>query len=195
MVKRSHTPILFTKSNNCVIGDGDTITIPGDTKMVWAEAELAVVIGRRASRVSYEEAREHILGYTIANDVNRLNIYNRSEDLAYGKCCDTFLPLKHEAHDVDPFDLKVTSHINGKRVQECSSKDLIFDPYKAVSYASRYLTLEPGDVVITGTDHKAKERPLRDGDHVIIEIEGLGRLSNDVQWEKNHWRDSRRLGA
>lgn len=185
---RGRTPILFTKSNNCLLQDGGTIEVPADTSMIWAEVELAVVIARRTKHVAYEDAPAHIMGFTVANDVNRLNIYKRSEDLAFGKCCDTFLPLLPGATAVDPRDLRARSYVNGELVQDCTSADLIFDVWRCVSYASRYCTLDEGDVILTGTSCGAKRRPLRDGDVVVCEIDGIGRLTSHVHWQKEDRR-------
>lgn len=183
--KRKRTPVLFIKSNNCITGNETDIIVPSDTKYIWAESELAVVISKRTNNVTYEEAHKYIKGYSICNDVNRTNILKRSEDLAYGKCCDTFLPLGDTliSPDTDVTNLRVTSYVNGNIVQDCNTSDLYYDIYKCISYASKYITLEEDDIIITGASAGCRKIHLKDGDIVKVEIEKIGSLINYVKWK------------
>lgn len=172
-------PVLFLKPSTSVIGPGDTIEIPVGVGRVDHEAELGVVIGRRAHNVTPEEAAECVLGFTCANDVTARELQRVDGQWSRAKGFDTFCPLgPWVATDIDPGDLLVEAYVNGDLRQSARTSDMIFSPYELVSFASRVMTLVPGDVVLTGTP--AGIGPIEAGDEVEIRIEGVGSLVNEV---------------
>jgi 2,4-didehydro-3-deoxy-L-rhamnonate hydrolase len=183
-------PILFAKFANSVIGPGDAIVIPPETAEPDYEAELAVVIGRRASRVAVEDALAYVGGYTCANDVSARDLQNRTSQWMLGKAIDTFLPcgpvLVTPDEIPDPQALAIRCEVNGVELQSSSTAQMIFGVAELIAFVSRTMTLEPGDVIATGTPPGvgfARTPPvrLRDGDEVTIEIERIGRLTNPVR--------------
>ena len=181
-------PILFAKYANAIVGPGDEIVWnPTLTSMVDWEAELAVVIGRRARDVTREEAFDHVAGYVVANDVTARNLQKGDGQFVRAKTLDTFCPLGPQLvtrdEVPDPHKLRIRSRVNGVTKQDSSTSNLIFGVDVLVSFLSEAFTLEPGDVILTGTPpgvgmHRKPPEFLRDGDVVEIEIEGLGVLSN-----------------
>jgi 2-keto-4-pentenoate hydratase/2-oxohepta-3-ene-1,7-dioic acid hydratase in catechol pathway len=165
-----------------VIGPGAPIVYPREGREVHYEAELAVVIGRRARRVPRERALDVVLGYTCANDVSERVIQRAEMDmgaLVVGKGFDSFQPLgPWIATGLDPSDLRVQARLNGKTRQDSRTSDLLFDVPALIAYLSAAITLEPGDVIITGTP--AGVGAMRPGDVVEIEVEGIGVLRNPV---------------
>jgi len=175
-------PMLFMKPDSAVIGPGAPIVYPREAREVHYEAELAVVIGRSARRVSEADAHSVVLGYTCANDVSE-RVIQRAEmamgTLLVGKGYDGFCPLGPVVDtDVDPSDLAIRAIVNGTVRQDSRTSDLLFGVEALVAYLSRAITLQPGDVIITGTP--AGVGPIVPGDVVDIAIEGLGTLSNPV---------------
>lgn len=175
-------PMLFMKPDSTVIGSGAPIVYPREGNEVHYEAELAVVIGRRARRVPREHALDVVLGYTCANDVSE-RVIQRAEMamgvLLIGKGFDSFQPLgPWIATGLDPSQLRVQARLNGQTRQDSNTSDLLFDVPALVAYLSAAITLEPGDVIITGTP--AGVGPIRPGDVVEIEVEGVGVLRNPV---------------
>ena len=179
-------PVLFVKTPNSFAGPNDAVTFPrGATKMDW-EVELAVVIGARARYVSVENALKHVAGYTICNDVSEraFQIERGGSQWTKGKFCDGFAPLgpylvtADEVNDVQ--NLRLWTDVNGQRMQNGSTKTMIFGVAQLVSYISEFATLEPGDVIITGTPPGVglgkKPTPifLKPGDTVELGIEGMG---------------------
>ncbi len=153
------------------------------------EAELALVIGRNISNASIEQAKASILGYCCANDVSARDLQFRSSQWLLVKSSDGFAPvgpyLVTADEIADPNRLPIASYVNGERRQASNTRDMIFGCYEIVSYISRFMTLMPGDLILTGTPEGViMGRPeqgrewLKDGDEVTIEIEGLGKLSN-----------------
>ena len=190
-------PIFFTKAISCLQGPNDPVMIPrGSEKTDW-EVELGVVIGTRASYVTEDEALDHVAGYCTINDVSeRAYQLERGGTWDKGKGCDTFGPVgpwlvtKDEVGDVQ--NLGMWLEVNGKRVQDGSSKTMIFGVAKLVSYVSEFLTLEPGDIITTGTPKGVgmgqKPAPwfLKAGDVIELGIEKLGRQRQDVvAWSPN----------
>ncbi len=175
-------PLLFMKPDSAVIGPGAPIVYPREGREVHYEAELAVVIGRRARRVPRERALDVVLGYTCANDVSERVIQRAEMDmgaLVVGKGFDSFQPLgPWIATGLDPSDLRVQARLNGKTRQDSRTSDLLFDVPALIAYLSAAITLEPGDVIITGTP--AGVGAMRPGDVVEIEVEGIGVLRNPV---------------
>ncbi len=185
-------PIIFAKFPSTLIGNGETITWSESiTKQVDWEGELAVIIGKKARNVTEEDALNHVFGYTIANDVSARDLQLREDSQwTRGKSLDTFCPLgpwivtRDEIGD--PHKLSVKTTVSGKLRQDGNTKDFIFNIPFLVSYCSRMFTLEPGDLILTGTPSGVGEglKPpvyLKDGDVVKIEIEGIGELTNPCQ--------------
>ncbi len=172
-------PLIFLKPPSSVIGQGDAILLPDMSKHVEYEAELAVVIGRRASRVQAEEAYDHILGFTCVNDVTARDLQKKDIQFTRSKSFDTFCPLGPFIEtDLDPASLPIRSFVNGKKRQDSNTSNLIHKVPELVSFISHIMTLEPGDVISTGTPYGVGK--IVSGDEVIVEIEGIGRLVNPV---------------
>jgi 2-keto-4-pentenoate hydratase/2-oxohepta-3-ene-1,7-dioic acid hydratase in catechol pathway len=186
-------PVVFTKYPNTIVGPGAPIRIPPITEQVDYEAELAVVIGRRAKNVSESEALDYVFGYTNSNDVSARDLqFSEGGQWTRSKSIDTFLPLGPYVatrDDVpDPQNLFIRAILNGETVQDGHTSRMIFSVAEIVSFLSQGMTLEPGDVIITGTPPgvgMAREPQLwmKPGDEVSIEIEGLGTLTNPVEAE------------
>jgi 2-keto-4-pentenoate hydratase/2-oxohepta-3-ene-1,7-dioic acid hydratase in catechol pathway len=173
-------PIIFLKPPTSIASPGTPIHLPAGAGRVDHEAELAVVIGRRTHKVTAEEARHHILGFTCANDVTARDIQRRDGQWTRAKGFDGFCPLGPWVEtDVDPADLLVQCLVNGEVRQEARTSDMIFDPYELVSFISGVMTLVPGDVVLTGTPSGVG--PLEPGDEVEVRIESVGSLVNTVE--------------
>jgi len=172
-------PLLFAKFSNTLVGDGDQIVLPPDIGHVDAEAELAVVMGEGGT----------IDGYTCANDVSARDAQFGDGQWFRGKGFDTFCPVGPRivpAGELDPSDLRIQQRLNGKALQDSRTSDLIFDVPTLVDYISRVITLEPGDLILTGTPEgvgvfRDPKISLKGGDVVEIEIEGIGVLRNEVQ--------------
>ena len=170
-------PGLFAKYPSTLIGHGADIVIPADAKNVHYEGELVVVIGRRAKNVAAQDAPAHVFGVTIGNDVSERDWQKQDLQWFRAKATDTFGPIGPAivtgvAYD----DLLLQTRLNGEVVQSQRTKDLIFDVPAIVSYLSRYVTLEPGNVIFTGTP--GTTRAFKAGDVIEVEIEGLGILRN-----------------
>jgi len=176
-------PIIFLKPPTAVIGDQDRIIYPAISQRVDYEAELAVVMGRRARNVPSHEARRYILGYTCGNDVTARDLQQQDGQWTRSKSFDTFCPLgPWIVTDLNPSKLAITCRVNGEVRQAGNTKDMIFSIWSLVSFISQIMTLEPGDVILTGTP--AGVGPLSPGDMVEVEIEGIGTLRNEVVSEK-----------
>ena len=177
-------PVLFFKAISAIVGPYDDIRLPkGSTKTDW-EVELAIVIGKKASYVSESEALTHVAGYVLHNDVSeRAFQIERSGQWVKGKSCDTFAPLGPyiaTADEIkDPNNLRLWLKLNGKRVQDSSTSDFIFNIQQVISYISQFMTLLPGDIISTGTPSGVGlgfDPPtyLAPGDEVELGVEGLG---------------------
>lgn len=172
-------PLFFLKPPSAVIGPGEAIVYPRLSRQVDYEAELAVVIGRRARRVAREEALTYVLGYTCALDVTARDFQRVDGQWTRAKGFDTFCPLgPWIVPGMDPHDLLVECRVNGQVRQRARTSDLIFPVEDLIHRASLVMTLEPGDVLLTGTPSGVG--PLRPGDQVEVEIEGIGVLRNFV---------------
>jgi 2-keto-4-pentenoate hydratase/2-oxohepta-3-ene-1,7-dioic acid hydratase in catechol pathway len=172
-------PLLFLKPPSSVIGPGGAIVRPRLSARVDHEAELAVVIAHRCRRVPPERALEYVLGYTCANDVTARDLQERDGQWARAKGFDTFCPLgPWIVPGLDPGALEVVGRVNGQVRQYGNTRDLIFPVPKLIAYISAVMTLEPGDVILTGTP--AGVGPLQPGDLVEVEISGIGTLANPV---------------
>lgn len=177
-------PILFMKPPSAVIATDQAIVLPNAENRIDYEAELGVVIGRRCRHVQAGEEESVILGYTCANDVSdRVVQFSRGTQWVEGKSFDTFCPLGPcIVTDLASNNLAIRARLNGKTVQDSNTNDLIFDVPRLIRHLSGVMTLEPGDVIITGTP--AGVGPLKAGDTIEIEIEGIGVLRNSVVLEQ-----------
>jgi 2-keto-4-pentenoate hydratase/2-oxohepta-3-ene-1,7-dioic acid hydratase in catechol pathway len=182
-------PTLFNKQNSCVIGDGDSIHLPKVSEKLDYEGELGVVIGKRCRNISYDEAKSVIGGYTIVNDVSMRDWQMRSHTWTLGKSFDTHGPcgpwIVTPDELGDPHNLNIKTWVNEDKRQDFSTEHLVFDCYFLVEYLSKVMTLEPGDIIATGTSSgvgvKMKPRGyMKAGDEVRIEIENIGTLTNPV---------------
>lgn len=183
-------PILFAKSPTTLIGPHDPIVIPPGREQVDAEAELAVVIGPVARGLDEASALDAVAGYTALNDVTERALQREAGQWFLGKSCDTFCPLGPwlvTPDEVgDPQNLRVASRLNGQPLQEGHTRAMLFRVARLLAYITTYLTLQPGDVIATGTPAGvgfARKPPvfLRPGDHIEIEVERIGVLRNPVQ--------------
>lgn len=183
-------PILFSKFNNALAAAGEPIPIPPSFEKVDYEAELVVVIGRRAKQVPVARALDYVLGYTIGNDISERALQFRSGQWLLGKTPDKFLPIGPylvTADDIpDPQNLTIRGYLNRVVRQDSHTSQMIFSVAELISYASQYMTLMPGDIISTGTPDgvilgqpKGQRRWLQAGDTYTVEIEGIGTLSND----------------
>lgn len=183
------TPVLFTKWTTSLIASGDAIVIPtGVTKIDW-EAEFAVVIGKTASRVSEADALSYVSGYTAMNDVSDREAQINDGQWVRAKSYDTFGPIGPRIVSPeeigDPHNLKTEARLNGRTMQSSNTSNLIFNIPYLISYISQRVTLEPGDVITTGTPHGvgAFQNPpifMKPGDVIEVEIEKIGILRNHV---------------
>jgi len=175
-------PILFLKPPSAVIGQGDTIIIPPQSQQVEHEAELAVIIGKSGRWIPAEQAIDYIFGYTIANDVTARDLQRQDGQWTRGKGFDTFCPLGPWIEtDFDPADALVTCNVNGELRQMASTRDMVFGVNQLIAFASSVMTMDAGDVLLTGTP--AVVGSLLAGDLVEVTIEGLGTLRNPVASE------------
>ncbi len=189
-VKPPANPLIFVKTNNSICGDGDTITwAAADSAQVDYEAELAVVIGRRARRVSEADALDYVFGYTCCNDVSARDAQFGDQQWVRGKSFDTFCPLGPwivTADEIpDPQALSIACRVNGETLQNATTADMIFGVAQLIAYCSRFMTLEVGDIIATGTPPGvgfSRKPPiyLKDGDVCEIDIEKIGVLTNAV---------------
>jgi 2-keto-4-pentenoate hydratase/2-oxohepta-3-ene-1,7-dioic acid hydratase in catechol pathway len=173
-------PLLFLKPSTSVIGTNDVIRLPTDSQQVEHEGELAVVIGRPAKDVEPEKALDHVLGYTAANDVTARDQQRADGHFTRAKGYDSFCPIGPWIETtVDPSDLRVTASVNGQLRQDGRTSQMMHDVADLIAFASNIMTLLPSDVILTGTP--AGVGPIRDGDTVSVEIEGIGTLINEVR--------------
>jgi 2-keto-4-pentenoate hydratase/2-oxohepta-3-ene-1,7-dioic acid hydratase in catechol pathway len=172
-------PMLFLKPGTAVIGPGEKIVCPEMSSRVDYEGELAVVIGRKASRVEREQAGAFVLGYTCLNDVTARDLQFKDVQYTRAKGFDTFAPLGPWIEtELDPCGLTVESYLNGERKQSSNTSQLVFDAFYLVHFASWVMTLNPGDVIATGTPSGIG--PMQPGDRIEVRIQGIGSLINEV---------------
>ena len=187
-VELPEEPLLFAKWPNALIGPGDPIVIPPLVTKCDYEAELGVVIGARVRGVSSENALEAVRGYVCANDVSARDLQFKDGQWTRGKSVDTFCPvgpLVPAGEIPDPHDLRIRAIVSGEVLQDSTTTNLIFGVDVIISHVSQTITLEPGDLILTGTPagvgvFRNPQRLLRPGDEVTIEIEGVGTLTNPV---------------
>jgi 2-keto-4-pentenoate hydratase/2-oxohepta-3-ene-1,7-dioic acid hydratase in catechol pathway len=176
------TPILFLKPPSAVIGPDQTIYLPLQSDQVEHEAELAIVIGKRGRWIQPFDIAQHILGYTIANDVTARDLQRKDGQWTRGKGFDTFCPLGPWIEtELNPVDAMISCHINGALRQMASTHDMLFHIDQLIAYISSIMTIESGDVILTGTP--AGVSPLHPNDIVEVTIDGIGTLRNFVASE------------
>lgn len=182
-------PVMFSKFSTCVIAPGEPVVVPSTSQQVDYEAELAVVIGRRAKHVSADSAYDYVLGYTAFNDVSARDFQFADGQWQRGKSCDTFAPMGQTivTTDVikDPHKLSIKLVLNGQTMQDSNTDQLIFGVPALIEFISQSITLEPGDVIATGTPPGvgfARKPPvfLKPGDQMEVLIEGIGGVGNPV---------------
>jgi 2-keto-4-pentenoate hydratase/2-oxohepta-3-ene-1,7-dioic acid hydratase in catechol pathway len=187
-------PVLFSKYATALVGHGDSIVLPAVSKEVDYEAELVLVVGKKGRHLREENALEHLAGYTIGHDVSARDWQLKKDGKQWlaGKTFDTFAPTgpvlvtRDEVHD--PCALGIRLRLNGKTMQDSNTRQMIFTPAAVLAYVSQVVTLQPGDLIFTGTPPGvgvARKPPvyLKGGDVVEVEIEGLGVLRNPVVQE------------
>lgn len=172
-------PLVFMKPNNTLIGHGATIYLPPQSTHVEHEGELVIVIGKGGRWISPEDAPDHIFGYTLANDITARDFQRKDNQWTRAKGFDTFCPLGPWIDtEYKPVDELLTCHVNGNMRQMGSVRDMVFTIPQLIAYFSTFLTLDPGDIILTGTP--AGVGPLMDGDTVEVKLEPLGTLTNPV---------------
>ena len=186
-------PLLFAKWPNTLIGPGEPIVLPADAKEVDYEAELGVVIGTTAKHVSERDALDVVQGYICVNDVSARDLQFADGQWTRGKSPDSFCPVgprlvAREEID-DPQALAIRCVLNGETMQDSSTSQMIFSVAEIIAYVTRVITLEPGDLIATGTPagvgvFRDPKVLLKDGDEVSVEIEGLGTLTKPVEKER-----------
>ena len=175
-------PLIFLKPPSSIISNGETIFLPPQSAQVEHEGELVVVIGRRGRSITAENARKHILGYTIGNDVTARDLQKSDDQWTRAKGFDTFCSFGPWIDtEFDPADAILSCRVNGQMRQMASTRDIVFNVPTLMAYISSVMTLEPGDLIFTGTPAGVGE--LKNGDEVVVEIEGLGVLKNPVRKE------------
>ena len=183
-------PAIFSKFSSCVIAPGEPVLMPVGCEQLDYEAELAVVIGRRASRVSAEHAYDYVLGYTIFNDVTARDFQFSDVQWQRGKSCDTFAPMGPAIVTTDeipdPHTLRIALKVGGEVMQESNTDQMIFRVPELIEHITRHVTLEPGDVIATGTPPGVgygRKPPffLKAGDVMDVEIDRIGGLGNPIE--------------
>lgn len=178
--KMPEEPLLFLKAPSAVIACGECIELPSDSKQVEHEGELGVVIRKRAAKLSEDDdPLSYVLGYTCVNDVTARDLQRKDVQFTRGKSFDTFCPVGPFVVDgLDPLNLVVTTRVNGTLKQRGHTGDMAFSVPFLIRYIANIMTLYPGDLIATGTP--AGVSPMKDGDVVEVEIEGIGVLRNAV---------------
>lgn len=173
-------PKLFQKPKTSVIASGETIRLPDPAHVVNYEGELAVVIGTRCTKVKLEDAMDYVFGCTCINDVSDVTMCDEDQTLGRGKGCDTFSPIGPLVSDeIDPENVMIETRLNGKVVQHENSSDIYFSIPELIEFISAYMTLEPGDIIASGTPVGAAR--LHPGDRIEVEVEGIGSIWNRVE--------------
>jgi 2-keto-4-pentenoate hydratase/2-oxohepta-3-ene-1,7-dioic acid hydratase in catechol pathway len=177
-------PLIFLKPQSSVIGPNDRIILPPQSNQVEHEAELAVFIGKRGRWNKPVEAQNYIFGYTIGNDVTARDLQRRDGQWTRSKSFDTFCPLGPWIDtNFDTADTIITCHVNGELRQMGSTRDMVFGVNQLIAFISSIMTIEPGDVILTGTPSGVS--PIHPGDLIEVTVEGLGTLRNPVVEESS----------
>ena len=183
------TPVIFSKFSSCVIAPGEPVVIPTTSEKLDYEAELAIVIGRHAKHVTADRAYDYVLGYTAFNDVTARDFQFGDGQWQRGKSCDTFAPMGQTIVTTDeipdPHTLRITMKVNGAVMQDSNTNQLIFRAPQIIEFITKSISLEPGDVIATGTPSGvgfARKPPvfLKPGDRMDVEIERIGALGNPI---------------
>ncbi len=186
---QTEVPVFFAKFRNSLIGPTSPILLPRISSQIDYEGELAFIIGTRCKDVSEQKALQYVAGYTLMNDVSARDLQMQTSQYIAGKALDTFAPMGPGMVPAsaipNPQDLLLTTRVNGQVVQHASTADMIFSVAKVITFLSSLMTLEPGDIIATGTPAGVgfKRTPplfLHEGDIVEVEIEGIGRIRNPV---------------
>jgi 2-keto-4-pentenoate hydratase/2-oxohepta-3-ene-1,7-dioic acid hydratase in catechol pathway len=173
-------PLLFLKPTSSIILDQEDIIYPKASTRVDYEGELAIVISKASKKLSYKDAKDAILGFSIANDVTARDLQKKDIQFTRAKSFDTFCPVGPAVvRDVDPSNLNIKTYLNNQLKQHGNTSDMIFDVYEIISFVSHIMSLYPHDIIITGTPPGVG--PMQIGDKVSIEIEGIGILTNIVK--------------
>jgi 2-keto-4-pentenoate hydratase/2-oxohepta-3-ene-1,7-dioic acid hydratase in catechol pathway len=189
-------PVVFNKFATSLCGNGDAVIIPHESKEFDYEVELAVVIGKKARRVTKEDAYNYVAGYTVAHDVSARDwqLKKNGGQWLLGKAADTYAPIGPAIVTPDEIpninNLKLKTIVNGEVMQEGNTKELVHDVAACIAWVSKFITLVPGDLILTGTPPGVgcfRKPPfwLKDGDVVTVEIEHLGAITNPIVAEKN----------
>ena len=181
-------PEIFMKTSNALAGNHDTITIEDEAFHYDYEGELVIIMGKSGKNISPEHAKDHILGYTIGNDVSARSLQFRGSQWILGKSLDHFAPIGPTMVSPDDFDFEsatITTTVNGEIRQQAKLEQMIFKPYDIISFLSSYMTLQEGDIIFTGTPsgvvlgkNESKYSWLKPGDTVTVSISGIGTLEN-----------------
>ncbi|MEW6774944.1 MAG: fumarylacetoacetate hydrolase family protein [Bdellovibrionota bacterium] len=172
-------PVIFMKPPSALLPSGGTILLPGGYERIDFEGELAFVFGKRARRVSEKDALSYVLGYICLNDVSCRDLQKKDGQWIRAKGFDTFCPVGPRiVAGLDPASLRITTRVNGEVRQSSSTSDLVFGVASLIHRLSHVMTFEPGDLLTTGTPPGVG--PLKPGDRVAVEIEGIGVLENSV---------------
>ncbi len=175
-------PLLFLKPPSSIIPHGGIVLLPPQSAQVEHEAELVVVIGKRGRNITTENAKKYIFGYTLGNDITARDLQKTDGQWTRAKGFDTFCSFGPWIDtEFDPADAVITCRVNGQMRQMASTRDMVFNVPTLIAYISSVMTLEPGDLIFTGTPEGVGE--LKNGDDVVVEIEGLGVLKNPVRKE------------
>ena len=184
-------PEIFMKTSNALASHQDTVLIQDENLHYDYEGELVIVIGKRGKNIAREQAKEHILGYTIGNDVSARALQFRGSQWILGKSLDHFAPIGPIIVSPDDFDFEnatITTTVNGEVRQQAKLQQMLFKPYEIIEFVSQYITLQEGDIIFTGTPSgvvlgKNEERYgwLKSGDTVSITISGIGTLVNQFK--------------
>jgi acylpyruvate hydrolase len=177
--------VLFTKFASTLTGPADPLPLPPESEAIDYEGELVVVIGERGRRVPRERALAHVAGYAVANDVSMRDYQYKTHQWLQGKAWDASTPVGPDLVTRDEITepLTLRTFVNGEKVQEASTELLIFDIATLVSTVSEFATIEPGDLILTGTPggvgfRREPQLLLEDGDVVVVEVDGVGRIEN-----------------
>lgn len=188
--KAPDEPLIFLKGRNALVGHKARTRRPTDANQMHYECELAVVIGRTARKVARKDAYDYIGGYTVANDYAIReyleNYYRPNLRVKNRDGCTPLGPWVVDAADVaDPMDLRLTTRVNGEVVQAGTTRDMVFDIACLVEYLTGFMTLQPGDLVLTGTPHGVVY--LKPGDEIVTEVEGVGALTNTLVDDQTYY--------
>jgi 2-keto-4-pentenoate hydratase/2-oxohepta-3-ene-1,7-dioic acid hydratase in catechol pathway len=172
-------PMMFLVSPTAVIGPGDSIRLVNPENKTDHEGELAIVIGKKVTEVTPQDALNYVFGYTCCNDISDRPLQKKDGQFTRAKSFFTYKPLGPViATDINPDEAPIRVRVNGEVRQDSNTSDMIFNTAQIISFVSQVMTLEPGDVIITGTPSGVS--PLKEGDIVEVEIEGIGSLTNPV---------------